>query len=101
MEVCVNLPAGLLVEQVEVRFHDDQRAKVCDKYLKLVGVTKRSMIRKEALEYERKVGDDVQITVDELDAGQRMKAKYLKLRNGHYDSAKHTYELNYVGNACH
>lgn len=66
MEVCVNLPAGLLVEQVELRFHNDKRAQIYDKYLRLVGVTRRSMIRKEVLEQENKFGEDIQISTEEL-----------------------------------
>lgn len=30
-----------------------------------------------------------------------MRAKYLKLKNGYYDSNKRTYELNYRGNVSY
>lgn len=59
MEVCVNLPYGVMVEQVELKFHSDQRSKVYSKYLKLLGVTKRSMVRKEELEQQNRIGDDI------------------------------------------
>ena len=67
MEISFNLPVGLLVEQVEVKFNkDENKQEMFSKYLRLLGITKRSVIRKDELSREAKMGNDIDLTVNEL-----------------------------------
>lgn len=51
MELSINLPVGLLVDQIELKLHSEsKKADLFSKYLKLVGVTKKSVVNSEDLE---------------------------------------------------
>lgn len=59
------------------------------------------MIRKDELELESALGDDIQINVHDLNQDQKKKSKYPKLKNGYFSAEKLQYELNYAGNVVH
>jgi len=66
-EVSMNLPVNVLVQQIEMKFTNEaKRYGLLSKYLRIAGVTKRSVIRKEELERDSRAGDDIQLTINRL-----------------------------------
>lgn len=63
LEVSINLPVTVLVEQIEMKFNSKKQS-LFSKYLKVCGVTNRSILRKEEL--DDRLTDDIQLTVNEL-----------------------------------
>ena len=57
MELQISLPHHTLVEQVDLRFtQNKEKFELFKKYLKISGITKSSVLRKDALERDFKIG---------------------------------------------
>ncbi len=54
MEIQINLPYNTLVEQVDLRINQNKFG-LFKKFLKISGITKSSLIRKEAMERDFKI----------------------------------------------
>ena len=59
-------------------------------------MTNRTVLKQEDI----KASTDIQITSHELTPEQQVEKKYLPLKNGFFDSTKHSLELNYQGAVC-
>lgn len=64
MEIAINLPVQTMVEQIEIKLNSNaEKFDLWSKYLKISGVTRSSLLRKEALERDAIGGQDIQMTV--------------------------------------
>ena len=111
MEVQINLPLQTLVEQVEVKLSQaPERQELFRKYLRISGVTRSSVLRREALERDSQITQDIQMTClspeakrgDEEAEKRRLRAqKFYKISSGYLDTQKTTAEFNLRGAVCH
>ena len=63
------------------------------KYLKISGATKCSVINKDAMSRESRIGPDIQLTTVERAPGWQ----YFKLNSGYFDTDKKIVEMNVQG----
>lgn len=60
MEIQINLPLQTMVEQVEMKLnHNQDKLELFKKYLKVSGLTRTSVLRKEAIERDSQIGPDI------------------------------------------
>jgi hypothetical protein len=96
-EFSINLPTTVLVEQVELRLQqEDSRFKIFEKYLKVVGVTSKTL----SVDPMR-VTDDVTMTHLNLSKEEKLRQRSMNFKSGYFDKGKKALELNYQGAVCH
>lgn len=110
MEIQINLPLQTLVEQVEVKFGQaPERYDLFRRYLRIAGLTRSSVLRRDALERDSQITQDIQMTClspeakkgDEEAEKKRLRAqKFLKIQSGFLDAQKTTAEFNLSGAVC-
>lgn len=62
MELQINLPVQTMIEQIELRFSPSaEKFDLWGKYLKISGVTRSSVLRREAHEKDAIAGQDIQM----------------------------------------
>ena len=111
MEIQINLPVQTMIEQIELRFSPGaEKFELWAKYLKISGVTRSSILRREAHERDAIGGQDIQMTAlsqegqrgDVEGEKRRQRAqKYFRLQSGYLDTSKKTLELNLGGAVSH
>jgi hypothetical protein len=61
-----------------------------NKYLRISGATKGSVVNKDAINRESRIGPDIQLTsIDRVP-----ESKYFKFESGYYDTDKKIIEMN-------
>jgi hypothetical protein len=110
MELQINLPTQTLVDQVEVKLGQAaERYELFRKYLRIAGLTRSSVLRKDALERDSQITQDIQMTYlsnearrgDEEAERLRLRAqKFFKIQSCYLDAPKTTAEFNLGGAVC-
>jgi hypothetical protein len=94
VEVSINLPYQMLVEQIELKMNQQAgKFELLNKYLKVSGATKSSVVNKDAINRESRIGPDIQLTL----LNRVPESKYFKLRSGYFDTEKKVIEMNVQG----